>query len=270
LSHLKSDFLSRKRFRYQVKFRNFFNRFIFAAGSPYGCLLLTLLATLIVYPFLGSHRFMGWVLDIVMLGLVASALRVIHGKGFVFNSVWILGVSAFLLSLLGRSMEIELTYPIVAGLRAFLMCYLIVIIFSDCMRQEEVTFNTVFGASCVYFLLGLAFASIYVLLEWFASGAFYIPAFPTQTGAELGRSSTEFNLAYFSFVAMTTVGFGDIVPVAPLARGMAALEGMLGQLYLTIIIARLVGLEIANRLEKSAARNGKSVIKNSDNHTPDA
>ena len=54
---------------------------------------------------------------------------------------------------------------------------------------------------------------------------------------------------------MTTVGFGDIIPVAPLARSMAALEGMLGQLFVTIIIARLVGLEIAGRMQEQGPRD---------------
>jgi len=65
------------------------------------------------------------------------------------------------------------------------------------------------------------------------------------------------------------MGFGDIAPLAPVARGIAMLEGMLGQLYLTIIIARLDGLEIANRIQKSAARNGKSIIKDTNYHGMD-
>jgi hypothetical protein len=68
--------------------------------------------------------------------------------------------------------------------------------------------------------------------------------------------STEFSLLYFSPVAMTTVGFGDIVPVAAPARSMAAIEGLLGQLYLAIIIARLVGLEIASRMQDFRSRDG--------------
>lgn len=252
-----------------MEFKRFLNRLVFIVGSPYGTLLLILLATLTLYPFLGSHRFVNWILDFVLLSLVASSLRIIHGRGLVYKLVWVFGLSAVLLSLFGRSMGFEPAYPFGAGLRALFMGYLIVIILNDCMHHEEVTINTIFGASCVYVLLGLTFGSIYALCEWLSPGTFSFPTVPTSAVTLVGRSGTEFNLAYFSFVALTTVGFGDIVPLTPVARSMAALEGMLGQLYLTIVIARLVGLEIANRLQKTGSRNRKSVIENSSKLSPD-
>jgi voltage-gated potassium channel Kch len=62
-------------------------------------------------------------------------------------------------------------------------------------------------------------------------------------------------MVYFSLVTMTSVGYGDIAPLAAPARSLAALEGLLSQLYLAIIIARLVGLEIAGRMQNSGPDN---------------
>ncbi|MGW8192834.1 MAG: ion channel [Desulforhopalus sp.] len=234
-----------------MEFRGLFNRIVFNAQGPYGTLLLGLFAMLIVYPFLGSHRSVSWVLDIIMLGVVFLSLRIIRGRGLLFTLLWIIGISAFLLSVLGRSTGSQFTSLVGTGIRSLFMCYLMIIIFRDCMHRNEVTFDTICGASCVYVMLGLAFGSLYALLEGLSPGAFYIKPSNVSPDSISQLSSIEFDLEYFSFIAMTTVGFGDIIPVNPMARSMAALEGMLGQLYLTIIIARLVGLEIGNHLQRS-------------------
>ena len=234
---------------------NPFERFIQAVGSPYGALLLVLTAMLLVYPFLGSHGAVSWLFDLITLGLVASSLRVIHGRGLTFYMSLLLGASAFISGFLGRSLDVALAYPVGAGLRALFMVYLIIVIFSDIMRRRNITFDAVLGACSVFVLLGLSFGSAYALLEWLVPGAFSIPTVPLSIESVFGRMTTEFSLLYFSLVTMSTVGFGDIVPVAAPARSMAAIEGLLGQLYLAIIIARLVGLEIAGRLLDAAPRD---------------
>ena len=226
-----------------------FENVVMAVGSPYGTLLLTMVLLLLVYPFMGSHGVVSWIIDFILLGVVASAVRVAKGGSTNYYMIWLLGLAAFVFSLLGRSIDIEAVYPAGAGLRALFMGYLIVVIFDDVIRSKNITFDTVFGASCVYVLLGLCFGAVYAMFESLVPGAFSVPAAAHSIEGILGQSTTEFDLTYFSLVAMTTVGFGDIVPIAPLARSMAAIEGMIGQLYVTIIIARLVGLEIASRLQ---------------------
>ena len=225
-----------------------------SARSPYGVLLLALTFMLLVYPFLGTHKALNWVFDLIMFGVIAAALRATHGSNLAYRLAWILGLSTFLAGLLSRSLGLASAYPFAAGLRGLFFGYLIVVIFGDIFRRQKITFDAVMGASCVLVLLGLAFSSAYVLLEWQIPGSFHIPDIPASIESVFGPTSTEFNLLYFSFVAMTTIGFGDIVPVAPPARGLAALEGLLAQLYLTIIIARLVGLEIANRMQEKQSR----------------
>jgi len=224
------------------------------ARSPYGVLLLALAFMLLVYPFLGTHKALNWIFDLIMFGVIAAALRATHGRDLAYRLAWILGLSTFLAGVLSRSLGVAWAYPFSAGLRGLLFGFLIVVIFSDIFRRQKITFDAVMGASCVLVLLGLTFSSAYVLLEWQIPGSFHIPEIPASIESVFGPTSTEFNLLYFSFVAMTTIGFGDIVPVAPPARGLAALEGLLAQLYLAIIIARLVGLEIANRMQEKPSR----------------
>jgi len=231
-----------------------FKRIVDDSGRPYGLLLLALTTMLLVYPFLGTHKALSWVFDLVMFGVVAAALRSTRGTGLAYRLGWVLGLSTFVTGLLSRSLGVASAYPFSAGLRGLFFGFLIVVILSDVFRRQKITFDAVMGASCVLVLLGLTFSSAYVLLEWQIPGSFSIPEIPAAIESVFGPTSTEFNLLYFSFVAMTTIGFGDIVPVAPPARGLAALEGLLAQLYLAIIIARLVGLEIANRMQEKQSR----------------
>ena len=86
---------------------------------------------------------------------------------------------------------------------------------------------------CVYLLLGVVWQDFYVLLDIVVPGSF--------------NSSllTEKDFLYFSFITLSTLGYGDITPVIGPARALAYTEALIGQLYLTILVARLVGLYIA-------------------------
>jgi hypothetical protein len=163
---------------------------------------------------------------------------------------WVLGLAAFITAVLSRSLGVDSAVPLAAGLRALFFGFLIIVILGDVFRRRDITFDAVMGASCALVLLGLAFGSTYVVLEWMVPGSFSIPPLPADIEQVFGPTANEFNLVYFSFVSMTTIGFGDILPVAPPAKSLAVLEGLLAQLYLATIIARLVGLEIASRMQE--------------------
>ena len=105
------------------------------------------------------------------------------------------------------------------------------------IRRGPITTRRIEGAIAVYLLLGFSWAQAYELIELWHPGAF--------TGAVDGRGSLPWT--YYSFVTLTTMGYGDIMPVHPLARAAAVLEALTGQLYLTILLARLVSLELQSR-----------------------
>ena len=97
----------------------------------------------------------------------------------------------------------------------------------------KVNMHRILGSIAIYFLVALVFANAYGLLRDFAPKAF---AFQTS-----------WNALYFSFATMTTAGYGDIVPVGPIARSLTNLQAVFGQLYPATIIARLITLEIGQR-----------------------
>ncbi len=105
--------------------------------------------------------------------------------------------------------------------------------------DAEITMNMIFGSINVYVLLGLAFGVAYLALDTITPNSFDLPAALIEgTHTRLG------GYVYFSFITMTTLDYGDSLPVTSPARTFSFLEAVAGQLYLTVLIARLVGLHI--------------------------
>jgi voltage-gated potassium channel Kch len=108
----------------------------------------------------------------------------------------------------------------------------------------RVTFHRVQGAVVIYLHLALIFAVLYLIVALFAPNAFKPPINAIE---HLGTAQS----IYFSFVALTSTGYGDIVPLHPFARSLANLEGLVGQLFPATLIARLVTLEFQLKNRKS-------------------
>lgn len=104
----------------------------------------------------------------------------------------------------------------------------------------QVDRNLLFGAMCVYLLMGLIWALLYGLIFQFLPGSFN-----GIVGVD-GKAPMD-TLLYFSFVTLASLGYGDITPVAPLARTLAYMEVIGGQLYIAIMLAGLVGLFLNSR-----------------------
>ncbi|KIP72832.1 ion channel [Vibrio harveyi] len=103
---------------------------------------------------------------------------------------------------------------------------------------KSVTTNHIIGSICIYLLLGLAWTVIYLLvLEFFPSSFTGLEAKPWL--------SNLFNTLYFSFITLTTVGYGDISPTVPVAQFFVFFEAIVGSFYLAIMVASLVSIRLA-------------------------
>jgi voltage-gated potassium channel len=124
-----------------------------------------------------------------------------------------------------------------------LLAYLVVTTWSA-MRlvlfSGPVDRNKVIGSFCIYLLLGIIWATVYMMLAEYRPGAF--------DGLTFGSWHETFpNLLYFSFITLTTIGYGDITPAAPVAQFLAFMEAIIGQFYMAVLVASLVGIGISNR-----------------------
>jgi hypothetical protein len=116
----------------------------------------------------------------------------------------------------------------------FFFAYTAATILSAVLRASDVSREVIAAAVVVYMFLGMFWAGLYSTLELLFPGSFTVPAGST------GPVSQPF--VYFSFTTLTTLGYGDITPVSGAARAFATLEALLGQIYLAVLIARLVGI----------------------------
>jgi hypothetical protein len=105
----------------------------------------------------------------------------------------------------------------------------------------KVNLHRIVGAILLYLDIGLIFVALFCFIALLEPSAF--------TGLQplSDNLAVAGNLIYFSFVTLTSVGYGDIVPLHPFARGLANIEAIIGQLYPATLLARLVTLELEHR-----------------------
>jgi hypothetical protein len=117
------------------------------------------------------------------------------------------------------------------------------------LRQREVTSETVSMSISVYLLLGLTWGFLYILIYQLQPHAFSFPSTDVLTsGLPTEKEQPVFPvLIYFSLTTLTTIGYGDISPLTMKARYAAIAEGVTGQFYLAILVARLVGMQMMSR-----------------------
>lgn len=110
--------------------------------------------------------------------------------------------------------------------------YLVVTLGKRIFKTETITSDTVFGTLCLYFMIAMAWGFLYSILYITQPNSFYLGNHPDTSATFL----------YYSFVTLTTLGYGDIIPQNPPAQVLAALEAVMGQIYLTVVVARFVSL----------------------------
>ncbi len=150
----------------------------------------------------------------------------------------------------------QLAATTVALLFFVMTCY---IILQDVFRGS-IDSNKICGAVCVYLLVGFCFAMIHSMIALADVSAYRNNIATTGGDFDTSKNNSWISnyplFVYFSFCTLSTVGYGDIIPVSRLARSISCLEATFGQLYLAILVARLVGLHtavISTRYRKEAS-----------------
>jgi hypothetical protein len=200
--------------------------------------LALLLVVILVLPVLNPEGTLGLVGDIIFsLLLISGAASIPRGRT-TFITVAIVATVALLIrwaNWLAPAVILEdwraLSSLVSVGL-------LTGVVLAQVFRAGPVTRYRIQGAIAVYLLLGLGWAIGYEFLALRRPGAF--------TGAAIEGDLPQ-RWLYYSFVTLTTVGYGDITPVHPVARSLSVLEALTGQLYPAILLARLVSLEVQTR-----------------------
>lgn len=147
------------------------------------------------------------------------------------------------LGLLYPALELTTVNALIGALFAGLLMWVILV---QVFREGPVNAHRIAGSVAAYLLIGVVWGAAYLIIDLQSPGAFSFPA-------TMGSGDTHFHqakLLYFSFITLTSVGYGDIVPVHPVAQTLSMLEALIGQLFPAILLARLVSLEIESRQER--------------------
>ncbi len=202
-------------------------------------LLIALLALIVVSPSLSFERGR-LVAELIFDGIFIAGIYAIGMRrhGWVFTGISAVALAVRWTELLFGAGRLDV---LALAVTAIWLGYAAAITIVDLFQRSEVTADTIMGAIVTYLLVGIAFMMIFQVIELQNPGSFS----GLPEGAENPRHALASSMMYFSLVCLTTIGFGDIVPVSDLARPLSVLEGAFGQLYLAVMIARLVGLHIS-------------------------
>jgi len=135
---------------------------------------------------------------------------------------------------------LESVYPLLAF--SFLVYISSIILRKIFVDTDEVDIDTILGSIVVYLLIGIAWAFLYVMIEVAVPGSFTI-----GEAAEITFEGTFDRFIGFSFITLTTLGYGNIVPVTGRADVFAYMEAIVGQIYMTVLVARLVAMHLAHQ-----------------------
>ena len=206
-------------------------------------LLLVLVGMLAIESFLDANtRAQRALFNFLFLALILSAIRTLSSSRGRLQLAMILGFVAFVGSWICEVHPATEFLAVVYGCYTVVFSLLVLALCESVFAEGPVDSNRIIGAISIYFVLGLIWAFAYSLLELLQPGSFAISA--SEADVEFLQGTVS-EFMYFSNMTLTTVGYGDIVPLSDPARMLAVLEAMFGQLYLAVIVARLVGLHIS-------------------------
>ena len=213
-------------------------------------LLMTILLLLVTQPMFSGHVFAQTIVTASISLVLLSALYIFRETKTFFIIALILIVPA-----LGCRVALQFTpnptLEMIGGLASCL--FLSVTVFALVSRLfsvTRVTLDTISAAVCAYLLMGVAWAYAFAVVELRHPGSFSAALFQRIPGNAAPLLASLHSFIYYSFVCLTTTGFGDIAPVSEGARTLSVLESVVGQLYMAVLIARLVSLEVAQSMMK--------------------
>lgn len=167
---------------------------------------------------------------VVLALVIVGSLGAVYARRKLFYLGLVIGVPALFLTVTGGGGNVD-----AAGLALSIatLLFVSVVLLIGIFERPQVTGASLASALTVYLLLGILWSQAYALVDLYDPGAFY--------GLDPDAMTDRRELFYYSFVTLTTLGYGDIGPVSPAARSLVITQAIAGQLYLVVLVAALVG-----------------------------
>lgn len=198
-------------------------------------LFVYLIAVLLYYPYVKEDSFSYTVFRIVGSAGIFLAVYAVKVRRTLLICAVLLAIPAGLQRLLLFRADAGL-FSLLGILFSFAFdVFIVVLVFRRVFAEQQVRSETVFGAICIYLMIGYSFASIYAMIATLQPRAFYIDPI-----LNLHSVPDRFDFIYYSFATMTSMGAAGISPVTGQARSFTVIETTFGVLYLAVLIARLM------------------------------
>jgi hypothetical protein len=197
-------------------------------------------------PFFAGEGPLARVLFVALfVAILMVAVYAVDQRRLARNVVAPLAVLTGIAQIVGLFRGEAVVFVVFHALGIAVLLSVILLLLGRLFSVTPANYETINAALCVYLLMGILWAIAYSLTEALSPGSFAYPLAGDATGfMRIGREYGGIPL-YYSIVTMTTLGYGDIVPVGTAARTLATLQAMFGQVYLVVLVARLVGLHVA-------------------------
>jgi hypothetical protein len=209
------------------------------AHLPNAWLLFALLLQVLTYPFLDDYRAGRATIAAFDLAILVLALRASRTGANETRLGYVLVVPAMVLHAAGAlGEEGSLLYSTSLVAQALFHAFVVTCLLRYMLRDEVMTRDELFAAAGLYVLLAFVFAYLYALIEHLEPGAFVVNAANNPDGV-----TRWWDLLYFSFTCLTSVGFGEITPANDHARSLVMIQQIAGVLYFALVVSRLVTLQ---------------------------
>jgi hypothetical protein len=200
-------------------------------------IIFAIMLVLLVNPFIRPLGLIGHLFSTLLLSMIplASAYAMTEDRK---KAIIVLLIAAPFVILDGLNVFfINRSLMVVAfSFGTILYFYIVVLLVIKLLSIRVITADLIFCAISIYLLIGIMWAGIYSVLEGISPGSF----------------SETTDLLYFSFVTLTTVGFGDVAPLSVLSRRLAVFEAAMGSIYMAVIIAMIVGRYMSMQVEQDS------------------
>ena len=214
--------------------------------APYFILTVTLLLVTLLYP-LAQAGDSALLHDTVINLMLLASLYAVIDRQWVFRMLGILLVPMLAANWFNQQGSFSEQLAAIATM-AFLSVTAIAVLV-HVIRAQRVNADLIYGSVAVYLLVGIIIALCFLFLHNMEPGSVLKSLDKVDPFGGGGHNFAV--LLYFSFIALTSVGFGDLSPVSAEARSLAVFAGLFGQLYMAILIAKLVGVYTAQEMEKN-------------------
>lgn len=204
---------------------------------------LAIMAIFFIVPIFEKNFYTHLILQCSFILLILSTVYAIDGQ----RSILITGLFFLIPFIYFDSLSFyyhSFSYLIIAyAFSSIYTLFAIVVLMKKILHACLVNANLIFGALMVYLLAGILWANVYFIENMVSPGSFHgVGILNFDKTDLLSTYEQQFNFLYYSFATLATLGMGDITPLNHLAKSLTAMEAMFGQLFVAIIIAKLVSV----------------------------